>query len=47
MSGKTETFGSPAKGYVIDQLKARASLVESNSKSKENLLAINSNVAWV
>lgn len=47
MSGKTETFGSPAKGYAIDQLKARATLVESNKKSKEALMAINSNVAWV
>ena len=47
MSGKTETFGSPASGYAVDQLKARGELVESNAKSVENLKAINSNAAWV
>ena len=43
MSGKTETFGSPASGYAVDQLKARGELVESNAKTVETLKAINSN----
>ena len=47
MSGKTETFGSPASGYAVDQLKARAELVENNAKTAEQLKAINSNAAWV
>ena len=47
MSGKTETFGSPASGYAVKQLKARAELVESNAKTVEQLKAINSNAAWV
>ena len=47
MSGKTETFGSPASGYAVDQLKARGELVESNAKTVETLKAINSNAAWV
>jgi hypothetical protein len=47
MSTSSETFGSAIQAYAVDQLKARAALVESNSKTKEQLIAINSNTAWV
>lgn len=47
MAGKTETFGSPVANYSIEQLKARASLFSKEGKTPEDLMAINSNTAWV
>lgn len=47
MPGKTETFGSPIARYSIDQLTARADLFSKEGKTPQDLMAINSNTAWV